>query len=97
MLIKHHSDSGNAQLIAKELCNHYEISIYDQTHMQDIQVNLTNLYVTTWKRMFQAFLNDWESQWLLVDKGTPISDQESLAVHKSMLCNAYVLILIFSM
>ena len=30
-------------------------------------------------------------QWLLIDKSTPISDQGSPAVHKSMLCNAICL------
>ena len=36
MLVKCHSDSSNAQIIAKELHNHYETSIYAQTHVQDI-------------------------------------------------------------
>ena len=36
MLVKCHSDSSDAQNIAKELHNHYENSIYAQTHMQDI-------------------------------------------------------------
>ena len=36
MLIEHHSDSSNAQIITKELCNHYNNSIYAQTHVQDI-------------------------------------------------------------
>ena len=47
MLIKCHSDSSNAQLIAKELCNRYENSIYAQTQMQDIQANLANLHIAT--------------------------------------------------
>ena len=69
MLIKHHSDSSDAQLITKELHNRYENSIYAQTHAQDICINLanlciTNLCITTWKGTFQAFLNHWESQWL---------------------------------
>ena len=88
MLIECHSDSSNAQLIAKELRHHYENCTYSQTHVQDIQANLTNLCIATWKGTFHVFLNHWELQWLLTDKGTPISNQESPAVHKSMLCNA---------
>ena len=57
MEIKGHSDSSNAQLIVKELCNHYENCMYAQTHTQDIQVNFTNLHITMWKGTFQAFLN----------------------------------------
>ena len=75
--IKHHSDSSNTQIITKELCNHYTSSIDAQTHAQDIQANLANLHIATWKGTFQAFLSDWESQRLLIDKSTPISDQES--------------------
>ena len=76
MLIKHHSDSSGAQLIAKELCNHCENSIYAQTHAQDIFANLTSLHITTWKAIFQAFLNHLESKWLLINKSTPTSNQE---------------------
>ena len=36
VLVKHHSDSSTAQLIAKELHHHYENSIYAQIHTQDI-------------------------------------------------------------
>ena len=61
MLIKYHSDSSDAQLITKELCNHYKNSIYAQTHAQDICMNLANLHIATWKGTFQAFLNQWES------------------------------------
>ena len=88
MLIKHHSDSGDAQLTTNELCNHYESSIYTQTHAQDIHTSLMKLCITTWKGIFQSFFNHWESQWVLVDKSTPLRDQESPAVHKSMLCNS---------
>ena len=49
MLLNHHHDSGDVQLITKELCNHYENSVYAQTHAQDIHANLTNLHITTWK------------------------------------------------
>ena len=87
MLVKCYSDSNDMQMIAKELHSNYENSIYAQTHAQDIQANLTNLHITTWKETFQAFLDHWESQWLLIDKSTPNSDQESPAVCKSMLCN----------
>ena len=80
MLIKHHSDSGDAQLITKELCNHYECSIYAQTHAQDIHASLTSLHIATWKGTFQSFLNHWESQWLLVDKSTPLCNEELPAV-----------------
>ena len=62
MLTKHHHDSGHAQLITKELCNHYENSIYAQTHAQDICTSLTNLCIARWKGIFQSFLNHWESQ-----------------------------------
>ena len=51
-------------------------------------MNLANLHITTWKETFQEILNHWESQWLLIDKSAPISNQESPAVCKSMLCNA---------
>ena len=57
-------------------------------HAQGICANLTNLHITTSKGTFQAFLNQWESQWLLIDKSTVLSDQESPVVHQSMLCNA---------
>ena len=53
---------------------------YAQTHAQDISANLANLCISTWKGAFQAFLNHWESQWLLIDKSTPTSNQESTAV-----------------
>ena len=36
MIIKWHGDSRDAQLIAKDLCHHYELSIYAQTYAQDI-------------------------------------------------------------
>ena len=88
MLIKHHSDSGNVQLAAKQLCHHYETFIYAQTHAQDIHASLANLSFAKWKGAIQSFLNYWESQWLLIDKSTTITDQELPAVHKSMLCNA---------
>ena len=51
-------------------------------------MNVANSHSTTWKGEFQAFLHHWESPWLLIDKSTPISNQESPAVHKSMLCNS---------
>ena len=50
-------------------------------------MNLANLCITTLKGTFQVFLNHLESQWLLVNKSIPISDQESPAVCKSMLCD----------
>ena len=56
--------------------------------MQDILANLANLHLATWKATIQVFLNHWEYQWLLVNKSTPISDQQSPMVCKSMLCNA---------
>ena len=46
MLIKGHSDSSNAQFIAKELHSHNENSMYAQSHAQDIHANLTNLCIT---------------------------------------------------
>ena len=61
MLIQCHSDYVDAQLIAKELHNHYEISIYAQTHAQDIHSSLANLCNATWKGAFQSFFNHWES------------------------------------
>ena len=84
MLVKCHSNSSDAPIIAKELSNHYKNSIYAQTHLQDIQANLANLHIASWKGTFQAFLNHWESQWLLVNKSTPVSDQESPAVHNRL-------------
>ena len=55
--------------------------------MPDIYANLTNLCITTWKGTFQAFLNHWESQCLLIDKRTVYSNLESPAVCITMLCN----------
>ena len=57
-------------------------------HAQDIRTNLANLCIEMWKGTFQAFLNHWKPQWILMDRSTTLSDQESTAVHKSMLCNA---------
>ena len=54
-------------------------------------MNLTNFHIATFTGTFQAFLNHWESQWLLVVKSTPISNQESPAIHKNFLCNAICL------
>ena len=88
ILVKHYSASNDAQVTATEEHNHYENSIYAQTHAQDIHENLTNLCIATWKGTFQAFLNHWESQWLLIDKSTVLCNQESPPVCKSMLCNA---------
>ena len=87
MLTKHHSDSGDVQLVAKELCHHYENSIYAQTHAQDIHAGLGNIDIVNCKGTFQSFIMHWESQWLLFDKSTPISEQESPAVCKNLLCN----------
>ena len=84
MLIKDHSDYSDVRLIAKELHNHYENSIYAQTQSQEICAYVINLHIATWKGTLQAFLNHWESQWLLVDKTTPISNQ----IHKGILQNA---------
>ena len=76
MLIKHPSDSSDAQLIDKELSNQYENSAHAQTHAQEICTNLINLHITSWKGNFQSFLSHGESQWLFMNKNTPISDQE---------------------
>ena len=88
MLVKQYSTSSDAQIMATKLCHHYKNSIYAQMHAQDTHGNLTNLCIATWKGTFQAFLNHWESQLLLIDKSPAISNQELSAVHKSMLCNA---------
>ena len=81
-------------LIAKELCNHYKSSIYTQTHIQDMQVNLTNICIATWKGTFEAFLNHWELKWLLVNKSTPISNLESPAAAKACYVILFILTLI---
>ena len=52
MLVKHHSDSSNTQIIAKELHNHYDDSIHAQTHAQDIKADLVNLCIPTWEGTF---------------------------------------------
>ena len=88
MLVKHYSTSSDTQIITTQLCHHYENSIYAQMHAQDIHENLANLHTATWKGTFQAFLNHWESQWLLIENSTMLRNQESSTVHKSMLCNA---------
>ena len=87
MLVKGHSASSDAKIIAKELHNHYENSTYTQTHAQGICTNLANLHISTWKGTFKTSLNYWESQWLLIYKSTVLSNQESPAVCKSKLCN----------
>ena len=61
MLIKHHSDSRDAQLVTRELHSHYENFIYAQTHPQDICANLANLHIATWKGTFQDFHIHWAS------------------------------------
>ena len=54
MLIKHHSDSGDAQLNAKELHNYYENSIHAQTHALNTYDSLANVHIATWKGTFQS-------------------------------------------
>ena len=88
MLIKHHSDSSDAQLNAMELHHHYETSIHAQTHAQDICASMASLCIANRKGTFQSLLNHWESQWLLINKSTPIDDQESPAICKNVLSDA---------
>ena len=64
-----------------------ECILFPSTHV-GYSSKLANLCIARWKGTFQAFLNHWEPQWLLIDKSTPISNQQSPAVCKSMLCNA---------
>ena len=95
MLIKCHSDSSDGQLIAKEVCNHYENSIYVQTHTQDIQANLANLHITTWKGTFQVFLNQ-ESHWLLIDKRHQLVSRDHQLFTKASSVIFFIVILISS-
>ena len=75
-------------LLLENYATTMKILFIPKTYTQDIQASLSNSHITIWIGTFQAFLNHWESQWLLVDKSTPIIIQESPAAHKSMLCNA---------
>ena len=57
-------------------------------HVQDTCATLAKLCIAMWKETFQAFLKYWKSQWLLINKCTMLSNQESAAVCKIMFCNA---------
>ena len=87
ILVKCYSASSDTWIIATKLCHHFDNSIYVKMHAQDICTNLTNLHNGIWKGTFQAIGNHWKSQWLLIDKITTLTDQESNADYESMLCN----------
>ena len=88
MMVKRHEERADAQAIATALCEHYERSIVAQTNVQDVRAGLAQLRIKDWKSSKQAFLNHWESQWMIVDRCTAHADRESDAVRKTMLYTA---------